>query len=744
MVNSVSKGKIFVEFSGTAGQVQQAFHTEIHHYNVNGKEHTANNADPSIPEALSPVVAGIVSLNDFFAKPLHHDAGSFRRDPLTRKWKPLDETAQTQPLFTATSSQGTAELVSPYDFATIYNLVPLWNAGIDGTGQTVAIAGRSDINLSDVATFRSSFGLPANAPTVIVNGTDPGVPNADDKIENTLDVEWSGASAKGATIKFVTTASTNTSDGSVASSIYIIDNDLAPVMSYSYGSCELAQGTAGNMADNLLWQQGAAEGITEFVASGDQGSAACDGGQSAPYGAEHGLQVSGSATTPYDVAVGGTDLNWANSSGTYWNATNAANGSSALGYIPEVPWNGTCVSDALDELIGGTAAGFDEEQTCEALLEQDIDISLVNVTGGSGGVSACTTPTSNTPNSCAGGYAKPSWQTGTGVPADGKRDIPDVSLFASSGALMSAYLICDSDIGACDFTNVDDATAQAVGGTSVASPAMAGIMALINQKMGHPQGNANAGFYALAAMDNRSNCNSNTVGSGNSCNFYDVTSDNNSVPCLPNTQNCTVHHTGDEVGVLDGYTAGTGYDLATGLGTINAGNLVNNWHLVASSAQVPTVTTDAASAVNSTGATLAGSVNPDGSATQAWFEYATNSALSGAVSTSMQNVGAGSSAVSYTASLSGLTNNTLYYFRAVASSSAGTVNGAITSFTTSGGGPVGGGQLLFIPITPCRVVDTRNASGAPSAGLNWPPPPPASSTSRRAAATSRAQPSPIP
>jgi subtilase family serine protease len=578
-VDKVSNSRVFVEFSGTAAQVQKAFRTEIHRYNVKGEEHIANNSDPSIPEALSPVVAGVVSLHDFFAQPLHRDFGTFRRTGKTGKWTPENESVVTKPLFGVGVTGGTVELVAPYDFAAIYNVLPLWSAGIDGTGQKIAIAGRSDISLTDVANFRSAFGLPAKAPTIITNGADPGVPSAGDKTENTLDVEWSGAVAKGASITFVTTASTSTSDGAAESALYIIDNKTAPVMSYSYGSCELAMGSGGNAYYNTLWQQAAAQGITAFVATGDQGAAACDGGNTAPYAAEFGLAVSGTSTTPYNVAVGGTDLNWANNSGTtYWGSTNSAtNYSSALGYIPEVPWNGTCASDSVDELIGTTAYGWDEETTCEQILEQQADIGLLNVVGGTGGKSACTAPTSNTVASCAGGYAKPSWQAGTGVPADSKRDVPDVSLFASSGALNSAYVICDSESTPCTFTNANDTLAQAVGGTSVASPAMAGIMALINQKAGSAQGNANVTFYALAAKDDRASCNSTSVASGNACNFYDITTDNIAVPCVPGDPNCTLHHSTDSVGILSGYTSTVGYDLATGLGSVNAKNLVNNW-----------------------------------------------------------------------------------------------------------------------------------------------------------------------
>ena len=602
-VDKVTNGRLFIEFSGTAGLVQSAFHTEIHRYSVSGEEHLSNNSDPSIPEALSPVVAGIVSLHNFFLKPLHRDLGAFRRNPKTGKWTPENPDVIAKPLFNVPVTGGTFELVSPYDFATIYNVAPLWTAGIDGTGQTIAIAGRSDISLTDVATFRSYFGLPAKAPTIIVNGADPGIPSADDKIENTLDVEWSGAVAKGATIKFVTTASTATTDGAVTSAIYIIDNKVAPIMSFSYGNCELAEGTAGNAANNSMWQMGAALGITEFVASGDQGSAACDGGGTAPYGASFGLEVSGTSSTPYDVAVGGTDLNWANQTTTYWNTTNAANGSSARGYIPEVPWNSSCASDDVELLLGFTAAGYNEEGSCEYMLVNNFDIGLVNVAGGTGGKSSCTAPTSNTAASCAGGYAKPTWQTGTGVPADGKRDVPDVSLFASSGALNSAYVICDSDTAPCTFSNATDAASQAVGGTSVASPAMAGIMALVLQHQGGAaQGLPNSVFYSLAAKDNLASCNSKTVASGNACIFYDVTTDNNKVPCVPGSPNCTLTVSTDSVGVISGYVSTTGYDLATGLGTVNAYNLVKAWPASAAptATLTPTTLTFAGTTVGST------------------------------------------------------------------------------------------------------------------------------------------------
>jgi len=370
-------------------------------------------------------------------------------------------------------------------------------------------------------------------------------------------------------------------------------------MSVSYGYCELRLGSTGNALFASLWQQAAAQGMSVFVASGDSGSAMCDEhDQTPPDVASDGLQVNGIASTPYNTAVGGTDFNWFNlrATKTYWGANNPTNHSSALGYIPEIPWNESCETPSV--VAAYELATLDESPllSCEYAYASGEDENLVTVGGGGGGVSACTEPTGTTPADCAGGYAKPSWQAGVGVPDDKKRDVPDVALFSAFTTLGNAYLICDSESVPCDYGNIDDLVAQAIGGTSAASPAMAGIMALVVQKMGERQGNANPSLYALAAKDDRANCNSAKVAAGNACNFYDITTDNNAQPCyvppppLAISPNCTAPpgppsgytETNYLVGVLTGYASGTGYDLATGLGSINAYNLVNNWHTVAS------------------------------------------------------------------------------------------------------------------------------------------------------------------
>ncbi|HVH70600.1 MAG TPA: Ig-like domain repeat protein [Candidatus Dormibacteraeota bacterium] len=460
----------------------------------------------------------------------------------------------------------------PYDFAAIYNVLPLWNGtpAIDGTGQTIAIANESNINVQDVRNFRTSFGLSANDPVVVLNGPDPGLVHGLET-EADLDVEWSGGVAKGATIKLVVSQSTETSAGVDLSAEYVIDNNLAPILSESFGECELNLGTTGNQFYNNLWEQAAAQGISVFISTGDNGSAGCDfnSGQ-APQPAHNGLQVSGLASTPYNIAVGGTDFNDFFNPLTYWNTINdPTTQQSAKGYIPETTWNDSCTN----AILGDPRIGF--STNAETNCNNSRLTGFVDTIGGSGGKSSCTTPSGQTPASCAGGYAKPSWQIGAGVPLDGKRDIPDVSLFASNGFVGNSYAICESDVafGPCT------ANFLGIGGTSASAPAFAGIMALVNQKTQSRQGNANVVLYKLATKQTPSTCNSST-GPASTCIFNDVTSGTIAMPCAKGSPNCTTSNSNDQYGIFSGFDAGAGYDLATGLGSVNVQNLVNNWSSV--------------------------------------------------------------------------------------------------------------------------------------------------------------------
>lgn len=602
---NVAAGKTVIEFSGTAGQVRSAFHTEIHRYVVNGEEHIANASDPQIPASLAPVIRGIVSLHDFRKKPMYRLAG------VSNASKALDAGESAAPdytfecvdfltsIFGAFSGQSASCYpLGPYDFATIYNVLPLWNAAspIDGTGQTIAIVGRTNINMQDIIDFRNLFGLPTNSPPqIILDGPDPGIVRGDET-EADLDVEWSGAVAKGANIDLVVSQSTETTDGVDLSALYIVDHNLAPVMSESYGQCEFNMGAAENQFYNNLWQQAAAQGITVFVSSGDNGSAGCDfeldQGLQPPQPAEYGLAVSGIASTPYNVAVGGTDFNDYFSASSYWNATNApTTQESAKGYIPETTWNASCTNAFLED------PRFRLSTNPETNCNNGGIPGLVVATGGSGGVSSCTAPTGTTIASCAGGYTKPEWQAAPGVPSDGMRDLPDVSLFASSGFFDSFYIMCEADIT--NDTPCSSSTFAGVGGTSVSSPAFAGLLALVNQQTGERQGNANYVLYGLAAKQSSANCNS-TTGPASTCVFNDITSGTIAMPCVGGSPNCTPSNPGDKLGILPGYQAGAGYDLATGLGSVNASNLIDDWSSVSRSSSATTLTLNGGNSVTIT------------------------------------------------------------------------------------------------------------------------------------------------
>src|SRR5271154_378985 len=405
----VNAARTRIEFSGTAGMVHAAFRTNMHRYTVGGEQHFANASDPTIPAALAPVVAGIASLNNFPRRASSHKVGNFRHDAATNLTTRLPDVAQ--PTFTINESGNVSYGVTPYDFATIYNVLPLWNSStpIDGTGQTIAIVGQTDINPADFVNFRKLFGLPLGntaTPTgteylnIIYNGPNPGVTG--DEGEADIDTQWSAAVAKRATIDYVVSQGTEVTQGTDLSAIYIIDNNLAPVMSYSYGQCELFLGTSGNAFYKALWQQAAAQGITVLLASGDSGAAGCD--NAGVQGASNGLAVNGLASTPYNIAVGGTDFYMPNGGTAYWNSTNnVTTQASAKGYIPEIPWNESCTNSVFSTT--GTFSGQTPEQVCNSATASSQGLLSVVATGGG---PSSRVQSSGSAGSYKGGYAKPS------------------------------------------------------------------------------------------------------------------------------------------------------------------------------------------------------------------------------------------------------------------------------------------------------------------------------------------------
>jgi hypothetical protein len=470
-VVEVSKGRTFIEFSGTARQVARAFHTSIHRYHVNGHNHVANSSDPDIPAALGPVVAGIVSLNDFQLRPqsvVHPEVMVGQVAP--------GESDGNGPAVTFGSG---SHALGPADYAVIYNINPALQSGTNGSGSSIAVVGRTNINLADVNDFRSLFALPSNPPQIVLNGANPGNLGGGEEIEALLDVSWSGATAPNATVKFVVSKSTSSSDGIILSEQYIVNNNVADIMTMSFGSCEAAYSSATANAMSTIAQQAAAQGITIFVSSGDSGSAGCDSPTSAR--ATGPLSVNILSSNAYTVAVGGTQFADTTNPSAYWRSSNGSGYGSALSYIPEVVWNE----------------------------------SGSNLYASGGGVSMF--------------YARPSWQTGVaGLPADAFRHVPDVSLTAAGH---DGYLVCAHR--SCVPNSAGQISFNIVGGTSASSPAFAGIMALVKQKAGARQGQAAYTFYRLAAQ-NPSACNgSSATLPASNCIFNDTTTGNNAVPGVP-------------------------------------------------------------------------------------------------------------------------------------------------------------------------------------------------------------------
>jgi subtilase family serine protease len=496
-ITGVAKSSTFITFSGTVGQVQQAFGTTIHNVSLHGEPHITNLTDPTLPSAIANVTLAVTGLNDFKLKPRSR-ARNLTSDSV-------------QPGFTTTVGGVTSHYMAPGDLYTVYDFPPS-SSNLTGAGITIAVMGATDLTQGNVlpdaniTAFRTAAGLPAINLKLQVAGADPGL-STDDIDEAHLDVEWSGASAPGATILYVYGR-----DVLANSLTYAIDASptIAPIITISYGGCESGFGASYVSTYNQLLQMANAKGITVMSSSGDDGATDCDTSGIA----SEGLSVDFPSSSPFVTSAGGTQYTGdVSNASTYWNSTNASNNSSVKSYIPEQPWNETTASGGLDAggSTGGGASGF---------------------------------------------FSKPAWQVGLGVPSDSSRDVPDVSLNAA--AQHDGYVVCSQNSCTNGFLS-SNGQANVFGGTSFVSPALAGILALVEQKLGTGAlGNIGPTLYGLANGPTASSI------------FHDIITGNNSVPCSQGTPNCP---SGGSIG----YNAGTGYDLATGLGSLDVNMLVTNW-----------------------------------------------------------------------------------------------------------------------------------------------------------------------
>ena len=589
-VNYVYPSRMLIDFTGTAGQVSRAFNTEIHRLDVAGVSHFANMRDPQIPEALAPAVNGVVSLHDFRA-----------RNKMVRRAAVADS---HHPAVTGTCFSQPCYDLGPGDLATIYGLKPLLSAGYHGQGQVIATVEDSDLFAnSDWTTFRQVFGLTVYgagnlqivhpAPKGGQACSDP-LTNSDDS-EAALDVEWASAAAPGATIMLASCDQSGPTDG-----VYLATQNLVngtktpPIISISYGVCEVDNGAAKNAAFNLLYQQAAAEGISVFVATGDAGPTDCS--DSTADGTTVGIGVTGWGSTQYNVAVGGTDFRdtFDGTNATYWSANTGAPWSTAKSYVPEIPWNDTCANGMIASYYSeGSVVPYGANGFCNS----SAGASFVELGGCEGGGSSCysgSSPTLHVVGGTCKGYPKPTWQHGFyGMPADGVRDIPDVALFASDGSAWGHnYATCYTDRGGgggpC--TGNPSNWKGNAGGTSYSTPVMAAIQALVDEYTKERQGNPLPTYYALAKAElgaaGNPTCSADAGKAiGASCIFHNVVSGDNYADCKGSVD---CYRPSGTYGVLStstsvyqpAYKTNKGYDQATGLGSVNAYNLATKWNSV--------------------------------------------------------------------------------------------------------------------------------------------------------------------
>lgn len=552
-VARIAKGKSILEFSGTARQLREALHTEIHQYSIQGKTYYANSSEIKLPQSIASRIAAFAPLNTF---PLDSYVKLMGGATMNRA------SHRATPQFTISQNNAPFYAFGPEDFATQYDVAPVYTAGVNGAGQTIGIIGQANLNLSLVDAYRKLFNLPASRTQIIIDGQDPG-DGENPNVEGYLDVEMSGAIAPAATVNFYIAgseaASTPAWNSLTLAALRAVEDNQASVLSASFGECEQVLGEQGNQVWAGLWEQAAAQGQTVFVSSGDSGPSTCQlaaGVFPNPPQQEDGVNVNGLSSTPWNVSVGGTDFYYSDyasgapSAATLWNQANDGSNGSLKAPLPEQVW---------DDVLGF-----------------DVLTSSQNAAGG-GGMSSCSQETVTTDGSlptCLAGYPKPAWQNAPGVPSDQARDLPDVSLFASNGANLSAVPLCAEPTDCAPVTS-GDPQVTLVGGTSVSSPSMAGIMALIDQKYGR-QGQANYTLYALARQ---------LPGV-----FHDITLGTNDVTCPPNgPPDCKTPVPNlflDSYGI---YAAAPGYDLASGLGSVDVNQLLTNWNKVTYAASTTTL-----------------------------------------------------------------------------------------------------------------------------------------------------------
>jgi pseudomonalisin len=551
-IQGISKSRTIVTFSGTTSAVGAALSTAFHIFAAgsgqisNAKETrklVSIVSEPEIPAALAPVIKSFSGLSEIPVRP-HVLSGVASQSEL--------------PGFTNCNSRGEcAHFVSPADFATIFDVNPLYKTGFSGNGQRIGIIGRSRVANSDIEQFEQATGIDNQDPNVLIppDGTDPGVTNNGDQLEATIDVTRAVGTAPEAGIDLIVSADSVTASGIYIASQYEVDTVLDPVANISFGACEADAGVAGVQLWDSLASQAAAEGISIFVSSGDAGAAGCDENNATPP-ATQTLSPNYICSSSYLTCVGGTEFNDTADPGQYWSSTNGSFLLSALSYIPEGGWNEPTTTNSSGAVV-------------------------YQASSSGGGVSSV--------------IIKPVWQTGVGIPSDGFRDTPDV---AFPSAAHDAYFACYAANGG----DCSKGYFEYFFGTSTAAPSMAGVTAILNQVVGYSQGNLNPALYRLAADPSMNIFHDTTIATSGvtTCSLATPSMCNNSTPS-PTAL----------TGGLEGYQLQTGYDQVTGLGSVDVANLVDA--IAASPLAAATVLLAVDASALTTGQTFTATVQVNGS-----------------------------------------------------------------------------------------------------------------------------------
>jgi len=727
-VNGVMNNAMFIDFSATALQVREVFHTQLHYYNIQGGKYAANAQDPMIPAALTPVVSGIKGLSRIPRQSHHTKVHRSSYDPATHRWHRLDSDGEASPL--PAYEGGGGYNVTPQDYYTIYNVNKVFSGGNLGATATVAVIEQSDFEFGtvdpttgaatggDVATFRSLFGISGTLNMHVYHGygsvtcAAPGIDptGSGEESEAALDAEWANALAPAANLIFMS-CDQSPDQGVDTSMMALIDNNLADSMSLSYGQTELGFVASDYLFQDTWYAQAAAQGQSFFVSSGDSGSDVSD--QNTPGTASSGINVNALGSSPNVTVTGGTDFADAYDASAggrpqsvYWGANSATNYGDALGYVPETAWNDSCASSIIAVHAGYIGAGY-----CATGPSAYLDGEVV---GGSGGFSTH--------------YAAPSYQPGITGYSGSMRAQPDISGFAATGVWGHALILCDSYMNIADCTSPN--SFGEAGGTSFVAPAMAGVAGLLRSATGSRQGLLNPELYALAqaqftgaatATACYSNGQTSNTGVTSSlpaagCIFNDVTSSNNDVPCAAGSTNCYVNSFAN-YGMLSrtsasslavAYPSTPGYDEVTGIGTVNVYNLITNWNATTTTLTSSTTLTAAPTTITSSQSTTLTATVTTGTTPAASGSVNFLAAGSTALGNCALSGGSCTVQVSGSALQSG-SNSITATFLGSGGYPAST-SGSVAVTVTGGGTTGGGGYTVSSSASSATINDGGNAS----------------------------------